>query len=131
MAFSLSGRVHFRKYSITLRKCCNGSSIFGSVTIGKCFAEEHLRKCYSICRSVTAFAQVLNVNLRFINPIRAPSAPPNVCDICDRKLWCIFSTAGSELVSRSQTLIFFTCGRKSRVWSTYVELFVLLTQPAG
>ena len=36
-----------------------------------------------------------------------------------------------ELVSRSQTLTFFYKGRKSRVWSTYVELFVLLTQPAG
>ena len=34
------------------------------------------------------------------------------------------------VVSRSQTLTFFKCGRKSRVWSTYVELFVLLTQPA-
>ena len=40
--------------------------------------------------------RLLNVNLRFINPLRAPSAPPNVCDVCDRKLWCIFSTAGSE-----------------------------------
>ena len=35
------------------------------------------------------------------------------------------------LVSRSQTLTLFYMGRKSRVWSTYVELFVLLTQPAG
>ena len=41
------------------------------------------------------------------------------------------AVAFTMLVSRDQTLTFFTCGRKSRVWSTYVELFVRLTQPAG
>ena len=36
-----------------------------------------------------------------------------------------------RVVSRSQTLIFFTCGRKSRVWSTYVQLFVLADSACG
>ena len=52
--------------------------------------------CVGVC--VGGVSAPLNVNLRFINPLRAPSAPPNVCDVCDRKLWCIFSTAGSERV---------------------------------
>ena len=41
---------------------------------------------------------MLNVNLRFINPIRAPSAPPNVCDICDRKLWLSVGGAFYQLL---------------------------------
>ena len=46
-------------------------------------------------------ARPLNVNLRFINPIRAPSAPPNVCDICDRKLWLSVGGAFSQLLAQS------------------------------
>ena len=45
--------------------------------------------------------QVKNVNLRFINPIRAPSAPPNVCDICDRKLWLSVGGAFYQLLAQS------------------------------
>ena len=43
----------------------------------------------------------LNINLRFINPIRAPSAPPNVYDICDRKLWLSVGGAFSQLLAQS------------------------------
>ena len=33
--------------------------------------------------------------------IRAPSAPPNVCDICDRKLWLSVGGAFSQLLAQS------------------------------
>ena len=41
----------------------------------------------------------LNVNLRFINPICAPSVPPNVYDICDRKLWLSVGDAFSHFLN--------------------------------
>ena len=44
---------------------------------------------------------MLNVNLCFINPIRAPSAHPNVCDICDRKLWLSVGGAFTQLLAQS------------------------------
>ena len=44
----------------------------------------------------------LNVNLRFINPIRAPNAPPNVYDICDRMLWLSVGGAFSQLLAQSR-----------------------------
>ena len=44
---------------------------------------------------------LLNVNLRCINPIHAPSELPNVCYICDRKLWLSIGGAFSQLLAQS------------------------------
>ena len=52
-------------------------------------------------KMVAAALEILNVNLCFINPIRAPSTRPNMCNICNWKLWLSVGGAFSQLLAQS------------------------------